>query len=344
MNELFSLLASSLRISTPYAAGALGATVSERGGIVNIAIEGMMLSAAFAFVTGSYFAETVCFSEAVQQQGWIAPACGFIMALLAAGALGLLHAFTTVICKADHIISGFAINLLALGGTNFLLVRFFDSASNSPQCKTIPGLFPPPESGTVDYWGQVAHPIMIFLLLVFVAVHLLFYKFRFGFRLRSVGENPTAADSMGVNVTRYRMAGTVLGGLIAAVGGIWLANDTGQFTSNMTAGRGYISLAAMIVGRWLPFGALAACLIFGFAEAARTFLQLSSWSWAASIPDQFLAAAPQPVPLLAPGSDCSHYQHSEDYAASHYAFHAGRSMKPHHRPPFARVPKRISVY
>lgn len=292
MIDLAALGVSTLRISMPYGAGALGGTFSERGGVVNIALEGLMLGGAFAFVAISW---------AVQQQfgdaGWVtwgAPLAGLAAALLTGLGLAAIHALATVYFKADNIISGFAINIFSLGATNFLLKRIFDSSSNSERCLSFATWNVFPAESSFHVLNQLMHPLVFLLLAIFVVSHWLIYKTRFGLRLRSVGENPQAADSLGISVGYYRMMGVLLSGIVASIGGVWLASDQGLFISNMTAGRGYIALAAMIIGKWRPWGAAAACLIFGLAQALQTQLQI----FQQAVPTQLVQAFPYLLTLV----------------------------------------------
>lgn len=261
-----ALIAPTLRIAIPLLMASLGGTFSERGGVVNIALEGILLAGAFAAVVVTFKTGS--------------PWLGLLGAIGAGLALSVLHSIVTVTFKADQIISGLAINMLVLGGTKFLLHIIFQSSSNSPR---IEGLRAPDWSGTFGE-GQfagalrsilevVTHPLAIVAALVLVASHLIMYNTVFGLRLRAVGEHPEAADSLGISVPLMRYAGVLLGGAIAGIGGAWLAFDQSNFTAGMSSGRGYIALAAMIIGKWRPMGALAACLFFGFADALQIKLQ-----------------------------------------------------------------------
>jgi ABC-type uncharacterized transport system permease subunit len=208
----------------------------------------------------------------------------------------VIHAVATVTFKADNIISGFAINIFSLGVTNFLLKKIFGSSSNSEKCLTFTSWNLLPTDSPLHILNQVLHPLILIIIICFALMHWLLYYTRFGLRLRSVGENPQAADSLGVNVSRYRIAGVLLGGAVASLGGVWLASDQGLFTSNMTAGRGYIALAAMIIGKWRPWGAAAACLIFGLAEAVQNQMQVGRRGLA--IPTQLIQAFPYLLTII----------------------------------------------
>lgn len=292
MINFLALGISSVQIAAPLGAGALGGTFSERSGVVNIALEGLMLGGAFAFVAASW---------GIQQQFgdaawvlWAAPLIGLLAALLTGLALAAIHALATVYFKADNIISGFAINIFALGATNFLLKRIFNSSSNSERCLSFGTWDVFPQGHSLSAMNQLMHPLLFLLLFIFIFSHWLFYRTRFGLRLRSVGENPQAADSLGVNVAFYRMMGVLISGVIASIGGVWLASDQGLFISNMTAGRGFIALAAMIIGKWRPWGAAVACLVFGLAQALQTQLQI----FQQGVPTQLIQAFPYLLTLV----------------------------------------------
>ncbi len=305
MNPL-AFTASVVRISIPYGAGALGGTLSERSGVVNIALEGLMLGSAFAYVAGAWWVADWLGPGGAPTASWLAPLAGLAAGVAAGFVLALIHAWATVWLRADHIISGLAINIFALGATNFLLKRIFGSSSNSPRVPGFTNWEVFARGGPLEPLNLLLHPLIVATILLFAAVHVLMHRTRFGLRLRAVGENPRAADSLGVSVNFYRAWGVLLGGMSASLGGVWLASEQGLFSSGMTNGRGYIALAAMIVGKWRPAGAAAACLIFGFAEAAQNQLQVmkqglrgldpSQMTWfsriAAEVPTQAIQAFP----------------------------------------------------
>jgi ABC-type uncharacterized transport system permease subunit len=256
-DSIFSIafLIQSLRISVPYALPALGATYSERGGVVNIALEGILLIAAFATTVGTFYSQNTL----------IGIACG-----IAAGMLtGLLHSIITVTFKADQIVSGISINLLAVGVTKFSCQLLFNSSSNSSRIVGI------------EQWDVlsgipiISNPFIILTAVLMITSHIILYRTRFGLRLRAVGEHPQAADTLGINVARMRHAGVLISGALAGLGGAWLAIDQHSFTDGMSAGRGFIALAALIIGKWTPLGAVAAALLFGCAESITIQLQSS---------------------------------------------------------------------
>ena len=270
--------AQTIRISVPYTLAAVGAMFSERGGVVNIALEGMLLVGAFAAVLGTHLSGSP----------WVGLAC----AIGAGGVLALLHAFVAVTLQADQIISGVALNLLAVGLTKFLLKMVFGSSSNSSRIEGLPEV-----SGRLGEMpvigGVVTHPLVLATVMLVLLAHLVLFRTRFGLRLRAVGEHPAAADTAGLSVVGLRYAGVVISGLFAGLGGAWLAFEQHSFTDGMSSGRGYIALAAMIVGKWTPLGATAACLLFAAAETLQIVLQ------GGRIPTQFLQMLPYVITIIA---------------------------------------------
>ena len=272
-------VAAALRISVPYTLAALGSTFSERSGVINIALEGIMLNGALAYVLGAH---------------WTGNAWAGVATAIAAGLLtALLHAVVTVRFRADQITSGLGINLLAAGLTKFVLTQVFNSSSNSARVVGLPewnlfGLSNLPALGPV-----LATPLVLTTVALVVAGQALLFRSVFGLRLRSVGERPQAAATLGLPVTRYRYAGVLLSGVFAGLAGAWLASEQHSFTDGMTNGRGYIAIAAMIVGKWSPLGAAAACLLFGSAEALQIALQGSAF------PSDLLQMLPYLVTMLA---------------------------------------------
>jgi simple sugar transport system permease protein len=251
-----ALIAAMLRFATPLAFAALGGILSERSGVINIGLEGMMLTGAFfgifgADLTGSW---------------WL----GALIGMAAGGAMGLVHAVLSVTLRADQVVGGTAINLLAVGITGYVFVAHYGqqgTPGDVPRAPTVtlPGIESIPFLG--DAIGQANVLTWIVLLLVPL---LSFYLFRTsgGLRLRSVGEKPRAADSVGVPVLTTRYGAVVSSGVLAALGGVYLSVGlVGSFNENMTDGRGFIALAAVIFGGWRPAGALAGALLFGFSSA-----------------------------------------------------------------------------
>jgi ABC-type uncharacterized transport system permease subunit len=251
-----SLIAATLRWATPLIFAAIGGMFSERSGVVNIALEGMMLSGAFFGIWG-----------ADRFGHW---ALGLLSAVVAGGALALIHAFFSIHLRADQIVSGVAINLLALGLTGYLYIKVYGEQGTPTELSVIPNLhlsfiedvyFIGPIFGNMNLmiWFALATVVLSWILM---------FKTPIGLRIRSVGEHPRAADTVGISVFKIRYAAVALSGMLAALGGAYLSiGFVGSFGENMTAGRGFIALAALIFGMWRPFGAFGAALLFGFSSA-----------------------------------------------------------------------------
>jgi len=237
---------------------ALGGVISERSGVTNIAMEGMML-------TGAFFAVVADLSW---HNAWLAT----LVAVIAGGLMALIHAFVSIQFRADQIVSGIAINIFAAGLTVFLVNRIygFQDIGHIGPTEGLPyidvhGLDQIPFFGTVIFDQNVVVYIALILL---VAIHVVLFRTRLGLRIRAVGEHPQAADTAGLNVFAVRYASVIASGLLSGLSGAFLAiGISNTFVPNMTGGRGYIALAAMIFGKWTPFGAFIACLIFGLGQA-----------------------------------------------------------------------------
>ncbi len=271
-------LAATLRITIPYVLAALGAAINERAGVINIALEGMMLNGALGYVLGTW----------ASGHASVGVLCALIAGLLTAA----LHAAVTVWARADQITSGLGINLLAAGLTRFVLTEVFHSSSNSPRVEGlatwhIPGLSALPALGPI-----LSEPLVLLTLALVLAARWMLFRSVLGLRLRVVGERPEAAAALGLSVTGLRTLAVLLSGMLAGLGGAWLASEQHSFTDGMTGGRGYIALAAMIVGKWSPVGGALACLLFGAAEALQITLQGSAF------PTELLQMLPYVVTML----------------------------------------------
>jgi general nucleoside transport system permease protein len=277
--EALLFLAAAVRISVPYALAAVGATFSERAGVINIALEGMMLNAALAYVLGAHRTGD--------------PWLGLLAAILAGIATAWLHAEVAVRFRADQITSGLGINLLAAGLTRFVLTQVFHSSSNSARVVGFPGWDPAGLAAVPAIGPVLAQPLVILTVVVVALGQWVLFRTVFGLRLRSVGERPGAAAALGLHVAGYRYGGVLVSGALAGAAGAWLASEQHSFTDGMTGGRGYIAIAAMIVGKWSPAGAAAACLLFGAAEAAQISLQGTGF------PAELLQMLPYLVTMLA---------------------------------------------
>jgi ABC-type uncharacterized transport system permease subunit len=251
-----SLIAATLRWATPLIFAAMGGLFSERSGVVNIALEGMMLTGAFFGIWGS-----------VRFGHW---AFGLLTAIAAGGALALIHAFFSIHLRADQIVSGTAINFLALGLTGYLYIKIYGEQGTPSELSTIPDV----HLGfiaDVYFLGPILGDLNLMIWLAFatvVAAWLVIFRTPLGLRIRAAGEHPRAADAVGVDVYRIRYAAVTVSGMLAALGGAYLSiGFVGSFGENMTVGRGFIALAALIFGMWKPFGAMGAALLFGFSSA-----------------------------------------------------------------------------
>jgi len=277
---LLVFLAQTLRIDVPYLLAACGGVMSERVGVVALTLEGFMLTGAFTAAVGSYYANSP----------WVGIVCGLLGGL----ALALLYALATVRYRADQVVVGIALNLLAVGGTRFFLRFAFDSSSNSPR---VPGFGGEASGGNAAVGSLVAslsNPLVWLGVLAVPAVAWLLYRTPFGLRARAVGEKPEAAASLGVPVARVKVLGVAVSGMLAGLGGAYLALDQHQFTDGMTAGRGFIALAAVIFGRWDPKRVALACVLFAAAETFQIQLQ-----GAQVIPSQFVEMIPYVLTIVA---------------------------------------------
>jgi general nucleoside transport system permease protein len=263
-----ALLAATLRYATPLLFGALGGLFSERAGVINIGLEGMMLVGAFFGALG-----------ADKTDSWV---LGILIAIVAGAVTGGLHALFAVTLRADQIVSGTAINLLALGITGYLYVDIYGTDGTPDDLPQVPDISLPIDDVPFfgDVFGQLNLLVWIGLAMVLVT-WIVVFRTPIGLRMRSAGENPLAAETAGLSVVRTRYLAVMTSGSLAAMGGAFLSiGFVNSFTQNMTAGRGFIALAALIFGRWRPWGALAATLLFGFGSALAQRLPVFSESGA----------------------------------------------------------------
>ena len=280
MNELltFGLVFSALRLSTPLILAALGGLFSERSGVINIALEGLMLAGAFTGAVATY-----------QLQN---PYLGFLCGIAAGGFLALIYAIACIKFQADQVVAGMAINFLMIGLPALISGAIYDSTGSTPQIDKA-DLLP------VFFNNRLSIATILALLLVPFCWYVL-YKTPFGLRLRATGENPAAADAAGVNVIRLRYLAVVISGLLAAAGGAYLSiGQSSLFTRNMTAGRGFIALAALILAKWRPVPVLLACLFFGFMEALTIQIQgVFQMPSGEEIPVQFIQMIPYILTII----------------------------------------------
>ncbi len=281
------VLAATLRLATPILFAALGGVITERSGVTNIALEGCMLVGAFFGIFAADKTNSLVLALAV--------------AVLAGTLLAALHALASVTFRADQIVSGMALNILALGLTSYLNYEMYGTTGTPANLPGVPE-FAIPGIATMPFLGDVIGRQNALVWVAVVAVILLqLYLFRTipGLRLRAVGEHPRAADTVGINVYRTRYWAVLASGALAALGGAYLSMAVaGSFTDNMTGGRGFIGLAAMIFGRWTPVGALVAALIFGYGDALSVSLQGVSVG-DIRVPVQLLSTIPYVLTILA---------------------------------------------
>lgn len=273
MADIFTiaLIWSTIRLSTPLILAALGGLFSERSGVINIALEGMMLAGAFTAAAVTHAAGN--------------PFVGLLAGMGAGLLIAAIHAVACIRYRADQVVTGTAINILMIGLPPFLSGAFFLSSGSTPQI---------PREHLIPWT-----PIVIAFILVPLTWYVL-YKTPFGLRLRSVGENPEAADAAGVRVAKMRYAGVLLSGILAGIGGAYLSiGQSSLFTRNMTSGRGFIALAALIFGKWRPVQTMLACLLFGFTEAVTIQMQgVVKLPSGEDIPIQFIQMVPYVLTIV----------------------------------------------
>ncbi len=280
MNTITLLLGVTLLYSTPMVFGALGGVLSERSGVVNIGIEGMMTFGAFAGAAAGYYSGN--------------PWVGVLCAAAAGGILALLHAVAAISCQADQTISGVAINLLGPALAVFFCRQAFDGATMSyPVENKLPKMM---GSGVEGMMANLNVDVMVLVALLFaVAMWFVLYRTKWGLRVLAVGENPAAADTLGINVYKIRYACVILSGILAGIGGATVTlGIVAQFTQTSIAGQGFIALAAVIFGKWKPLGAYKACLIFGFSQALTVVLG----GGALAVPTEILAMLPYVLTII----------------------------------------------
>ena len=256
MRDLFTiaLIWSTVRLATPLILAALGGLFSERSGIINIALEGKMLAGAFTAAAVTYAADSKL------HLGAASPWIGLLAGMSAGIFIAAIYAIVCIRYKADQVVSGTAINILMFGLPAFLEWRVF----------SLFRIHAADSQGTLD----TLHPLVIAFAHGSGISWYVLYRTPFGLRLRSVGENPEAADAAGVSVSRIRYSGVLIAGALAGIGGAYLSiGQSSLFTRNMTSGRGFIALAALIFGKWRPVQTLLACLLFGFTEAVSIQMQ-----------------------------------------------------------------------
>jgi simple sugar transport system permease protein len=278
MSDLFSvaLLFSTIRLATPLVWAAIGGLYSERAGVINVALEGLMLAGAFTAAAVTFYAGN--------------PWAGLAAAMAAGAAVAALLAVVCIRFEANEVVAGTGINILFLGLPAVLSGALFLSSGSTPQVA---------QDQLVPDVGNVSL-LSILALVVVVVTHYVLYRTPFGLRLRAAGENPAAADAAGVRVLRIRYTAVIIAGALAAVGGAYLSiGQSSLFTRNMTAGRGFIALAALIFGKWRPVQTMLACLLFGFADALTIQMQgVATLPSGEELPVQFVQMIPYLVTII----------------------------------------------
>lgn len=266
MKIILDLLMQTIQVAPPILITAVGACISELSGVTNIGLEGMMLSGAFTAAVVNIYTGN--------------PYLAIIMAIIVGGLISIIHAVICIPLKGNQIVSGMAINLFAVSTTSYLIKFLFNAAGSTPSA------------------NATANKVLVLVIIYALAISTYFivYKTVFGLRIRSIGEHPLAADTVGINVNKYRFISVVLSGMFAGLGGAYMTTVVlQQFINNMSAGRGYMAMAAMIFGKWNPLGAILSSLLFAFGQA------FSDYSKALSlpIPQQFLTMIPYVLTLIA---------------------------------------------
>ncbi|WP_433945817.1 ABC transporter permease [Paenibacillus sp. SN-8-1] len=292
VTTLGQLINTTLVFSTALIFAALGGIFSERSGVTNIGIEGLMTFGAFSAAVATYYAEQA-------GMGGGAPWVGLIAAVITGILASLIHALASITFKADQIISGIVINFLAAGSTLYLVKLIFSGNGETPLLQVV-SKYPIPGLSQIPIIGEGLfnnYPTTyLAIILVFVAYYVL-YKTPFGLRLRSVGEHPSAADTVGINVRRMRYIGVMISGALAALGGATVTlTTTSTFAHNTISGQGFIAIAAMIFGKWNPIGAFGAAAFFGFSQAIRSYVTLFAWS--SHIPMEFIYMLPYVLTII----------------------------------------------
>ncbi|WP_066901510.1 ABC transporter permease [Streptobacillus notomytis] len=266
MEALKIILIQTIKVAPPVLITAVGACLSELSGVTNIGLEGMMLTGAFTAAVVNYFTGN--------------PYLGIICGMTVGALMSLIHAVISIHLKGEQIISGVAINLFAVAVTSYLVKVIFKASGSTPAASTHPNNF----------------LVICLIYILAISSYFLVYKTIFGLRLRAVGEHPLAADTVGINVYKYRYIGVLLSGVYAGLGGAYMTTVIlSNFTNNMSAGRGFMALAAMIFGRWNPLGAILASILFAFGQAVSDFTKASG----GSVPQEFLAMIPYLLTLIA---------------------------------------------
>jgi general nucleoside transport system permease protein len=293
LTTLGDMFNTTLVFSTALILAALGGIFSERSGVVNIGLEGLMTAGAFSSAVATYYAQEA-------GMGAVSPWIGLIAALLFGMLFALIHAVASITFSANQVVSGVVINFLAAGVTVYLVKILFNGAGETTTLQNVFSKFSIPILSDIPFLGTAiftAYPTTYLALILVAVSYYVLFKTPFGLRLRSVGEHPGAADTVGIRVQRMRYIGVLLSGALAGLGGATITlTTTSSFSHNTISGQGFIALAAMIFGKWNPVGVLGAAIFFGFAQALKNFVQL--FDFASQIPSEFIYMLPYVLTIL----------------------------------------------
>ncbi|MDQ0494469.1 MULTISPECIES: ABC transporter permease [Paenibacillus] len=290
---LGELIHTTLVFATAIIFASLGGVFSEKSGVTNLGLEGLMVFGAFAAGVGGFYAEQAGLGGT--SAAWVGVLSAAVFGIL----VSLIHAVASITFKADQVISGIVINFLAAGSTLYMVKLLFEGDGDTGRIQgfneiSIPYLVDIPIAGKAIFQ---AYPTTYLAILLVIIGYFVLYKTPFGLRLRSVGEHPGAADTVGIKVNRLRYIGVMISGALAGIGGATITlTTTNMFSHNTVSGQGYIAIAAMIFGKWNPLGAFGAAVFFGFSQAIRNYVQLFAWSQ--SIPQEIIFMLPYLLTII----------------------------------------------
>lgn len=271
MEVLANVINGSIVFAVALALGALGGMLSERAGVINLGVEGFMISGAFFGAIGAHYAETF-------NLGGLSPWIGLMSAFIFTGLFSFLYVMATLKFKADHVISGVVINLLSANATFFLVKLLFDGAADTPRISNMFRRINIPILSDIPFLGMAffrSYPTTYLALAIIVIGSYILFKTPIGLRVRGTGENPGSVDTAGINVYKIKFWSVMLSGSLSALGGATIVlTSNGNFSFNTIAGQGYIAIAAVILGRWKPYGVMWGALLFGFAQAIKDQIQI----------------------------------------------------------------------
>lgn len=293
MDILANLLNGTLVFSTALIFAALGGLISERSGVINIGLEGFMVSGAFFSATIAYYAESAGL-------GALSPWLGLAGAFVFTTIFSFIHAVASIKYKANQVVSGVVINILAASSTFFFVKMIFQGSAETPMLTNVFHKASIPYLSDIPFVGKVffnAYPTTYLAIVLVAVIYYFMFKTSAGLRLRSVGEHPSAADTAGIKVNRTRYIAVILSGSLAALGGATIVlTSNSNFAFNTISGQGYIALAAVIFGKWHPVGAMLAALFFGLAQAVKDQFQI--FEFASSIPNEIFYMLPYVLTLF----------------------------------------------